>query len=38
MGVEQVQMKRLPYKIIRVDPEPPSAEKIARKEEAFRAQ
>ena len=38
MGVEQVQMKRLPYKIIRTDPEPPSVEDIARKEEAIKAQ
>lgn len=38
MGVEQVQIKRLPYKIIRTDPDPPSAEEIARREEAMRAQ
>ena len=30
-------MKRLPYKIIRTDPEPPTPEEIARKEEAIKA-
>ena len=38
MGVEQVQLKRRPYKIIRTDPEPPTPEEIARKEEAIKAQ
>lgn len=38
MGVEQVQLKRLPYKIIRTDPEPPTAEELAAKEEALKAQ
>ena len=38
MGVEQVQMKRLPYKVIRTDPEPPSAEEIARREELVKQQ
>ena len=31
-------MKRLPYKILRTDPDPPSAEEIAKREEAMRAQ
>jgi len=38
MGVEQVKMKRLPYKIIRTDPEPPTAAEIAHKEELIRQQ
>ena len=38
MGVEQVQLKRRPYKIIRTDPDPPTAEDILRKEEAIKAQ
>lgn len=36
LGIEQVQMKRLPYKVIRTDPEPPSAEEIAKKEELIK--
>ena len=37
IGVEQVQMKRLPYKVIRTDPEPPTPEEIAKKEELIKA-
>ena len=36
LGIEQVQMKRLPYKVIRTDPEPPSAEEIAKREELIK--
>lgn len=38
MGVEQTQLKRMPYKILRTDPDPPTPEEIARKEEAIKAQ
>jgi len=31
-------MKRLPYKVIRTDPEPPSAEEIARREDLIKQQ
>ena len=32
LGVEQIVMKRNPYKMIRIDPAPPTAEEIAAKE------
>jgi len=36
-GVEQVQLKRNPQKLIRVDPPPPTAEEIQTKKEAIEA-